>query len=343
MTRVLIVRLGSLGDLVHTVPAIAATRRGDPSLEIDWLVDAPHREFVELVPLITSAIVLKDRTVAAWLDARQTLHTRRYAAAVDFQGLFKSAALARLSGAPRIVGFDAGSLRERSAALLYTERVHVGDAEDGAQHVIQKNLRLAAHLGAPIDRVEFPLADVDSRVAADMRARLSDPYAILNPGAAWPNKRWPPAAFGDIAKRILAQYGWRSLVLWGPGELELARAVAAAAGESAIAAPETTVGDLVALARHARLFVSGDTGPLHLAAAVNTPVVALFGPTNHRRNGPWNATDVTITRYAACDCHYERQCRRSDGWCLGTIAADEVMQAIEAVTAIKAIDRRVNR
>jgi len=327
MNRLLIVRLGSLGDLVHTLPAVAALRRTFPSADIDWIVDAPHRPFLDLVPAVSTAIPLEGRTAAAWFAAREVMRSRGYEAALDFQGLFKSAALARLSGARRVIGFDSASLRERSAALLYTEQVSVSDAEDGAQHVIQKNLRLAAHLGAPNDVVEFPICDAASPVATDLRARLGE-YVVINPGAAWPNKRWPPAAFGALASRIHAVRQLRSIVLWGPGERDLALEVAAASDESALPAPDTTIADAIALARHARVLVSGDTGPLHLAAAVGTPVVALFGPTNDRRNGPWKPADVSISRYAACDCHYERSCRRSSGWCLGTIGVDEAFAAV---------------
>src|SRR5260221_11995583 len=151
MTRVLVVRLGSLGDLVHALPAVSAIRRAHPDAEIDWLVDAVHREFLALVPVISSIVVLRDRTVAAWLETRRFLRTRHYDVAIDFQGLLKSAALARLSGARRLIGFDRGSLRESAAAPFYTERAEVGEG----RHVIEKNLRLAAALGAKTDTIEF--------------------------------------------------------------------------------------------------------------------------------------------------------------------------------------------
>jgi heptosyltransferase-1 len=325
MTRILIVRLGSLGDLVHTLPAVAAIRRAHPLAEIDWLVDAPHRDFLALAPVVSSVIVLRDRTAAAWLEARAELRARHYDVAVDFQGLLKSAALARLSGARRVVGFDRSSLREGTAAPFYTERVEVGEG----RHVVEKNLRLAASVGAKGDVIEFPLAVVDSAALGWLRTKGLDRFVLLNPGAAWPNKRWPPSSFGRLAERVRERHGLTSVVLWGPGEAPLAQAVVAASVGAAIEAPETGLADLVALARAARLFVSGDTGPLHIAAAVGTPVVGLFGPTSSKRNGPWNTADVTIARYDVCDCHYERRCRRSEGWCLGGITVDEVTMAIQ--------------
>jgi lipopolysaccharide heptosyltransferase I len=327
MTRLLVVRLGSFGDLVHTLPAVAAIRRAHPALEIDWLVDAVHREFLALVPVITSVVPLADRTAGAWLAARRALRLRRYDAAVDFQGLLKSAALARLSGATRVIGFDRRALREGIAAPFYTERVNVGEGG----HVIHKNLRLASALGATDGALEFPIAAVDSAAARAAQARAAGPYALVNPGAAWPNKRWPADRLGLVARHLRDRHGLASVVLWGPGEDAAARAVVEHADGAAAIAPETTWPDVVALARGARLIVSGDTGPLHLAAAVGVPAVALFGPTNPRRNGPWSAGDAaaTLSRYDTCRCHYERRCRLdAEHWCLGTIAFDQVAEAI---------------
>jgi len=327
MSRILIVRLGSLGDLVHTLPAVAAIRRANPEARIDWLVDSPHREFLELVPILSSLVVLRGRGIRAWLDVRRELRATSYDVAVDFQGLLKSAALARLSGATRVVGFDRRALREGTAAPFYTQRV---PADDG-QHVIRKNLELAAALGADTTRIEFPISTIDSASVRTFVAGLGSDYALLNPGAAWPNKRWPPERLGAAARLIRERHGMVSVVLWGPGEREAADAVVASSGGAARIAPETGLRDLMALAQGARLMISGDTGPTHLAAALGIPMVPLFGPTNPARNGPWAPEDVSISRYDTCECHYERRCRRDAGtWCLGTIPVDEVMSAVDA-------------
>ena len=118
------------------------------------------------------------------------------------------------------------------------------------------------------------------------------------------------------------------MVLWGPGEQAIAQAIVEASGGAGVQAPQTTFADLLALAKASRLFVSGDTGPLHMAGAVGAPLVALFGPTTPARNGPWDDRDVSISRYDSCDCHYKRTCRRPATWCLANITPDEVMRAI---------------
>jgi lipopolysaccharide heptosyltransferase I len=327
VSRLLVVRLGSLGDLVHTLPAVSAIRRAHPDAEIDWLVDAAHREFLDLVPILSSVIALRRPTAGAWWDARRTLRARRYAAALDFQGLLKSAALSWLSGARRTIGFNTSSLREPAAALFYSEFVQVGQTS----HVIEKNLHLAAAVGADTSRLEFPIRDVPSTALDEVRARGVESFALLNCGAAWPNKRWPAERFGRIAAWLLAEHGLRSVALWGPGEDALAAEVVRVSGGAAMAAPRTSLPDLVAFARAARLIVSGDTGPTHIAGAVGTPIVALFGPTDPARNGPWGAGDVEVSRYDQCDCHYARTCRRDpSAWCLGTVTDDEVRHAIES-------------
>jgi heptosyltransferase-1 len=325
--RLLVVRLGSLGDLVHALPAVAAIRRAHPHAQIDWLVDRVHRDLLDLVPVITTVVPLRRANAAGWLDARRDLRRRQYEVAIDFQGLIKSALLARISGAPRVIGFDRRSAREPMAAWCYTQAVPVGDQG----HVVDKNLRLAAALGAPVDRREFPLVAPPSRAFDELCGMVGGPFAILNCGAAWPNKRWPPEPFGALASWLLSTHGLRPVVLWGPGEREIAEAIVRVSKGAAVIAPATNLGDLVTLCREARLMVSGDTGPTHIAGAVGTPIVALFGPTTAVRNGPWNAGDESISRYEACACHYQRVCRHGAGerWCLGTITLADVQQAID--------------
>jgi heptosyltransferase-1 len=325
--RLLVVRLGSLGDLVHTLPAVAAIRLVHPFAQIDWLVDAVHREFLDLVPVISSTIPLRKASGGGWLQALRELRARQYDVAIDFQGLLKSATLARLSGAARVIGFDRASAREGAAAMLYTQRVSAGDTA----HVIDKNLRLAAMLGAPLHRREFPILPIPSAALDAICAQGIRRFALLNCGAAWPNKRWPAERFGQLARWLRDRHGLASVALWGPGEQLLADQVVRTSDGAAVAAPPTSLADLVAIAAEAEVMVSGDTGPTHVASAMGTPVVALFGPTSPDRNGPWVEADESVSRYATCECHYQRVCRHGtgDAWCLGSIGEAEVRDAID--------------
>jgi heptosyltransferase I len=325
--NILIVRLGALGDIVHAIPAAAALRAALPEARIDWLVESKHRAILDLVTAIDQVVPLEGRSFRAWADVVRRARQARYDVAFDFQGLMKSAVLARASGAARVAGFSIWHLREKTARPFYSDTDDSPDEEDG--HVIAKNLHLLHVVGIDTSRVEFPIADVGSGALDELRREIgTGAFALVNPGAAWPNKRWPPSRFGEVAAFLRDVRGLTPVVLWGPGEQAVAQAVVAASNGAARPAPPTEVPDLVALARQASLIVSGDTGPLHVAAAVGTPAVALFGPTSPRRNGPWAAGDVSVSRFDGCRCHYERTCHRA-AWCLESIGVAEVTAAIQ--------------
>ena len=336
MTRFLIVRLGALGDVVHAIPVAAALRRAFPDARIDWLVSAKHREILDLVPVIDRRLVINDRGDASGgtslLAAIRELRRSRYDVAIDLQGLIKSAVLARASGAPRVVGFSSRYARERAARLFYTDAYDPGrgglyDPRE-TRHVVDINLGLLSVLGITAPVREFPIEDVDSDAARAMREQTGGRYALLNPGAAWPNKRWPPSRLAAIARELRARHGLMSVVLWGPGEEALAAEVVAGADGGAVMSPKTSIADLVALARRAALMVSGDTGPTHIAAALGTPIVGIYGPTRPARNGPMSPLDVTVSRDSVCQCHHLRRCKL-DRMCLLDIEVAEVLDAVE--------------
>jgi lipopolysaccharide heptosyltransferase I len=336
LTRLLIVRLGALGDVVHAIPVAAALRRAFPSARIDWLVSAKHREILDLVPVIDRRLVINDRGDASGgaslLTAIRELRRSQYDVAIDLQGLIKSALLARSSGAPRVIGFSSRYARERAARLFYTEAHDPGrgglyDPRE-TRHVVDINLGVLTRLGITTPAREFPIEDVDSDAARRARQLTGGRYALLNPGAAWPNKRWPPARLAAIAIELRARHGLMSVVLWGPGEEALAAEVVAGANGAAVLSARTTIADLVALARRAAILVSGDTGPTHIAAALGTPIVGIYGPTRPVRNGPMSPLDVVVSRDNVCQCHHLRRCRL-DRMCLLDIEVAEVLGAVE--------------
>jgi lipopolysaccharide heptosyltransferase I len=335
MVRFLIVRLGALGDIVHTIPVAAALRRAHPTARIDWLVSGKHHEILDLVPAIDHRLLITDRSGAggaSWLTAIRGLRETHYDVAIDLQGLLKSAVIARLSGASTVVGFSGKYARESLARVFYTN-VHDpgGDgmyASSETRHVVEINLGMLKAIGISPGPPEFPLANVASDVAESMTEAAGGAYALLNPGAAWPNKRWPTSRLAALAIALRARRNLKSVVLWGPGESDLAQDVVATAAGAAILSPATSVADLVALARTASVMVSGDTGPTHIAAAVGTPIVGIYGPTRPERNGPWLPEDETVSRAAICQCHHFRQCK-VEKMCLLDIEVEEVLAAVE--------------
>jgi lipopolysaccharide heptosyltransferase I len=314
----LVVRLGALGDIVHTVPAVAAILRSLPGTRIDWLVERKHRPVLDLFDLDVRPIAIEGGSVGAFLGAMRGLRANGYDVALDFQGLLKSAILARGSGARRVVGFSRDALREPMAGRFYTEDVTPGTA----QHVIAKNLALVRAVGVESDEIRVPLKRPSEE-------RSNERLALLNPGAGWPNKQWPADRFGAVAAGLRRSRNLRSVVTWGPGEEPLARAVVDSSGGAAELAPATSLPHLMTLLASAALVVSGDTGPIHLAAAAGTPIVGLYGPTDPARNGPWSVSDVTVSRFSECVCHHKRRCHRATR-CLDDITVEDVLAAAEA-------------
>lgn len=341
MMRILVVRLSALGDVVHTLPVVAALRRAYPDAQLDWFVDERFDALVGCVPVVDARITWPGKGPHRWRERMRVLgrlRRARYDAAIDVQGLVKSAAAARLSGARRVIGFARAHLREPAARWFYTETVPATRAE----HVIAKNLRLAEHLGATPTPWEFPLA-VPPSPAVDATRRQLDTvddarFVVLLPGTAWPSKCWTAARYGQLAARIRAAHGLRSAVVWGPDDKERAVAAAAASDGAAHLAPPTGVADLVAYAQSAAVVVGGDTGPLHLAAAAGARVVGLYGPSDPVRNGPWDPGAAIISRFETCRCRPRGERRGGQGLavrhchearsCLADISVDDVFTAV---------------
>jgi lipopolysaccharide heptosyltransferase I len=316
--RILIVKLGAIGDVVHTLPALAALRRAMPDAHLAWVVErGGAAKLLHDNPAIDELIEVDTRGWRKDLLGAQTRSAiktslsklRGFDLALDFQGLLKSGMMAWLARAPRRIGFCKTALREPASAYLLTERVTVDDDD----HIIKKNLQLVAHLGiATAGDYEFPLgiSFPEKQFAAQQISQRDGNVAIINPGGGWPTKLWNVAGFAAIADRLWEAYRWRSVVTYGPGEEALANAVVAQARSGAVEGLDSTLKQFFALAQRAKLFIGGDTGPLHLAAAAGTPIVGIYGPTPARRNGPFSPADVIVERFdldCRVDC-FRRSC-----------------------------------
>ena len=261
MKRLLVVRLSAFGDVIHTIPAVVALRE---YFDITWAVQRAYHELVQIVAGV--------QPIAPSLRMRADV-------VVDFQGLMKSAVLARLSGAKERWGFASEFVREKPAAWLMNRHARI----DPATHVIEWNLQLAKAVqpGVQMPRVDF------TPFAAAEPAGFDGRVALL-PGAGKPQKQWPIERFRELAKRI----GPKALAVWGPGEREMAEAIGCEV------APPTKLRQLARVLRDASVVIGSDTGPLHLAAALGTRVVGLYGPTNPRRNGPYGQIENCIETFS---------------------------------------------
>jgi lipopolysaccharide heptosyltransferase I len=340
--RLLIVKLGSIGDIVHTLPSLAAIKRALPRAELSWVVERRAAEILRDNPLVNHLIEVDTKALRRWPVSGETLLAPRrqlrrlrasaFDTALDFQGLLKSATLAWLSGARRRCGFARDALREPASRFLLTETVRV----PANTHVIRKNLSLAAGalgINAPDDarEFEFPIAiGVEHRREAEETINLigGARFAIINPGAGWPTKLWNPERYGALADALWTNYGLRALVTCGPGERALAEAVTNASRTRAAVLADPTLKGFYALARRASVYVGGDTGPTFLAIAAGTPVVSLFGPTEWWRNGSPRVEDICVERDdigCRTDCH-RRQCSK---WICMDIEVERVVAAVD--------------
>lgn len=278
MTRLLALRLSALGDVIHTIPAVVGLH--ESGFDVSWVVESPYRELVEIVAKVRTIPVQMKSWLRSPQKARNALRdVRGHDVAVDFQGLIKSAGFAWLSRAPARYGFDRQFIREKPAALFTNRRVQV----DPTRHVVEWNLQLAeAVAGKSLHpRPDFaPFATGEG--LEKYRGRI-----VLLPGAGRVEKQWPAARFREVARA----YGPRVLVVWGPGEQKLAAEIGGQV------APKTSLRELAFLLQQAAVVVGGDTGPLHLAAALGTRVVGLYGPTDPRRNGPYGQLDSCISEF----------------------------------------------
>ncbi|HET9402863.1 MAG TPA: glycosyltransferase family 9 protein [Candidatus Acidoferrales bacterium] len=333
--RFLLVRLGSLGDVIFTLPAVAALRQSFPSAQIDWLIDRRWLALVAGNPHVTNVIELRDRAAATYIQCARKLRERRYSCAIDIQGLYKSALLARISGAPRRIGFMREFVREAGAAALYTERIAPREP-----HMVGQNMELAIAAGATRIPAQFPLqvsGEAKRKVDTLLNNQRTNQFAVFSPGGGWRSKCWPAERFGEVAARVTREFGLRCLVNAGPGEEEMAR-VAAKSSEGVLQElPAIPLDQLMAMLRRASLVVAADSGPLHLAVALGTPVVGLFGPTNPARNGPYRPDDIVVRNAGAAETTYKRRDAYSPA--MLSITTEQVVDAIGRRLSVAATKR----
>lgn len=338
--KILIVRLGSIGDIVHTLPSLAAIRRALPDAEVSWVVERRASEILRDNPLLDRLIVIDTKALRRGLMSGETLRAPRqqlrllrasaFDLALDFQGLIKSAMIARLSGARRVYGFARESLREPASRILLHETKGIAPQ----RHVIRKNLALVeAALGIVVpqdaEQMEFPIAlDHDSEIEAEAATQgTSGQYAILNPGGGWPTKLWGAEKFGTLADELWNHFGLHSLITSGPGEDELVKRALSSSRSGKTKPVSVSLKGFCELAKGAQVYVGGETGPTHLAMAMRTPIVGLLGPTEWWRNGSIYAEDICVER-TDIDCRENCHRRSCSQWICMDIDVERVLNAV---------------
>jgi lipopolysaccharide heptosyltransferase I len=338
--RILIVKMGSIGDIVHTLPALAAMRRALPDSEISWVVERRSSEILKDNPILDRLIEVDTKALRRGLMSGETLRAPRqqlrllrasaFDLALDFQGLLKSSLAARLSRAKRVYGFARDALREPASRFLVHQTVSVPPR----LHVIRKNLALvesAVGISVPDESSDFEFPIGVSRghelEAAEAAREMNGRYAVLNPGGGWPTKLWSAEKFGALADQLWERFGLPSLVTYGPGEAGLAEQVMSASSSANARAVCLSLKGFFALAQKAQVYVGGDTGPTHLAIAARTPVVGLFGPTEWWRNGSPYPDDICVER-TDIDCRIDCHRRACSKWICMDSDVERVLHAV---------------
>ncbi len=337
--RILLVRLSAIGDCIHALPVLEALKDRWPDAFVGWAIQGSGYALLRGHPKVDRFhLFLRGKNKPSlstrlkdFRAFRRELKAERYDVVLDLQGLTKSAVVGRLSGAPRRIGFAPPQGREISR-FFYTEQV---SCPPGAHHVVEKNLALLGPLGLATagPRFSFPSWERESKVVDTFLARhqLSPgEFTIVNPGTTWETKRWLEDKFAELASRLVKRLP--VVVPWGDSkEKAQAETIVGRVGQGAILAPPTTLPELGVLIARSRLFIGNDTGPMHLAAGLGIPTLAVFGATDPVRNGPYGDLHRVVTQDLDCRPCWSASCSRGDTACLAELPSSRVFDVAEAM------------
>lgn len=315
MKNIMVVKLSAIGDVIHALPVSYALKETFPEARVTWVVEPPAYELLTDNPYIDEIILFekkKFKSLGGFLTNfgpfKRRLQQNQYDAALDLQGLFKSAAIAYLSKAP--VRLGTCNMRECSDKV---SRPVIGPHAQG--HIVERYLDAARELGCRVDKVVFPMnvtardEDLAARIMQQAGADIGNPYVVLAVGANWPNKRWPTKYFAALSDWLYSQKLIPVVIGGGVLDASLAAEIEAAAEIPPVnLVGRTSLKQLAHIIRHARLTLGGDTGPVHLSAGIGTKTVMVMGPTDANRNGPYGQLDNAIEADWDCKYCWKRAC-----------------------------------
>lgn len=333
--KILIVKLGAVGDVVHSLPALHSLRKSFPHAFIAWAVERKSMDVITGNPDLDEVIIFErkelqrifkaDGLFAAYRFFRQfavKLKGYNFDLAIDFQTLFKSGIITFSSGAKQRIGFD----KWRELNRLFTnERVRAI-----SRHTVDKYLELVEAAGASPDAspVKIAYSSEDASYIDEFlnERKLEDrPWVAINPGASWTSKLWPAERFAALCD-ILEDSAIPVVVVWGPGEEPLVDAIVGATRSRPNVAPSTSIKQLACLLERSSLYIGGDTGPMHMAVAMGTPVVGIFGPSDPERNGPYGEGHMILQADIDCIKCWKKSCSSME--CMNNVSAEDVADAV---------------
>ena len=344
--NILIVKLSAIGDVIHTLPALNTIRNYYPNANITWLVEEDAASLVQGHKALDRVLVSKRKR---WLKALRSLsflntikevygfikalRDTRYDMILDFQALLKSGILIAIARGRRKIGFGKGLEHMEHSYIFLNERIPAVDMEI---HALSRGMMLLNAVGIPTNEVEYklPMSDHDRKKIDELMKQhgINDEKSLIaiNPVAKWETKLWPKKQFAELADMLIGQYDMKIVFTGGIKDYSIIQTITSSMKGRAINfAGKTTLTELAALYEKAALVVSTDTGPMHLAAAVGTPVVALFGPTAPWRTGPYGTGHRVIKVELECSPCFKRRCETTD--CMYQISVDQVLKGVQKV------------
>ncbi|MBI3599382.1 MAG: lipopolysaccharide heptosyltransferase I [Nitrospinae bacterium] len=348
--RILIVKLGSIGDVVHALPVLRTIRHNLPDAYIAWIIEDRAKEILNGNKDINNVITVDTKkwrkrlsisTLKEIFSIIKTLREDKFDIAIDLQGLIKSGVISILSGAKTIIGFDSKNCREYLNVLFTNKKISPSDKD---VHVVDINLSLLKPFGFKEIKKEFSLSHspeddeyineffTKNKLQLIHSMGAPKPLIAINPAAGWKTKEWGIKNYAELCERIVKEMDADVMLTWGPGEDAMVKGVIASMSYNPLAAPPTSLRQLIALLRRCRLFVGGDTGPLHIAAALKIPTVAIYGPSNPLRNGPYGDGHIIVHKEIECSGCYKRNCDILK--CMKMISVEEVFSAVNRQLSI---------
>jgi lipopolysaccharide heptosyltransferase I len=326
--RILIIKPSAIGDVVHTLPILNLLRKRFPAAHIAWMLTPACAGLLDGHPMLNEVVLFdRNRYARSWRDPAslmglvtfmKELRRRKFSLVIDLQGLFRSGWFTWQTRAPRRVGFR--NAREL-APMFYTDAIDVGPPE---QHAIDRYLKLAVALGCDTSEVAFPFHVTDEdRRHVDSHVGSIGRFAVLMPGTNWPTKRWPIEKFAQLVEPLEKRFAFKTVVAGGPDDIDRANQI----GGTNLAG-KTTLRQTVALLQRAALVIANDSGPMHIAAALGKPLVALYGPTNPVRTGPYQRDDAVLRLDIPCSPCYSRRCSHQS--CLQWLEVESVLTQAES-------------
>ena len=345
--NILLIKLSSLGDVIHALPALRTLRQLYPKAHIAWIVEEKCKDLLYNNPDLDELIVVRIRhwrrhwNMQSWREFKASLKLirGRFDLVIDMQGLIKTGVIAFLTQAPRIIGFDKKDCRERPNAWFTHEKIpYMGKKV----HVVDRYLAMIQALGAKTVSRDFPLvvpeaAEAHIETYWKTNPELSaKPVVAIHHGVGFPTKRWPMERFAQLGDHIIKKMGYNVLLTWGPGEEEAVKKLSSQMKEKHWVSPKNTLHESIAMLKRMSLCIGCDTGPMHLSAAQGVPTVSLFGPTNPVYSRPHGSNHEVVVKLQSCSFCHKHSCPTQIE-CMTAITVDDVFSAVQ-----KSVENHVN-